>query len=129
MGPTSIAQADDLLPPQEVQFLWHNGAQAVSCPKAATAVQAKPKYLRNSNTRNLRMQIYFSQLIYRKTIFKAPHLIAMCDVDGFIRRGPKHTGLFDCGCLLSAQQREQGPLADVHHGSRRTPSLGRAGQG
>lgn len=38
MGPAAVAQADYLLPPQEVQFLWHNGAQTVSCAKAATAV-------------------------------------------------------------------------------------------
>ncbi len=49
MGPTAIAQADDLLPPQEVQLLWHDGAQAVSCAKAATAVKPKHKHL-GSNT-------------------------------------------------------------------------------
>lgn len=50
MWPAAIAQADYLLPPQEVQFLWHNGAQIVSCTEAATAVQPKHKYLGNNST-------------------------------------------------------------------------------
>lgn len=60
-----------------------------------------------------------------------PYLIAMCDVDGFVSGRSKDTGLSDCGQFLSAQQREQGPLADVHHGSGETqPSPpGRRSQG
>ena len=50
MGPAAVAQADDLFPPQEVQFLWHNGAQTVSCAEAATVVQPKRKYLGNNDT-------------------------------------------------------------------------------
>lgn len=53
MRPAAIAQADYLLPPQEVQFLRHNGAQTVSCAKAATAVQPKHKHLGNNNTGTL----------------------------------------------------------------------------
>lgn len=45
MGPAAVAQASYLLPLQEVQFLWHNGAQTVSGAKATTAVQSKRKYL------------------------------------------------------------------------------------
>ena len=61
----------------------------------------------------------------------APYLAAMRDVDGFVSGRSKDTGLSDCGQLLSAQQREQGPLADVHHGSGETqPSPpGRRSQG
>lgn len=50
MWPAAIAQADYLLPSQEVQFLWHNGAQIVSRAEAATAVQPKHKHLQNNST-------------------------------------------------------------------------------
>lgn len=38
VGSAAVAQASYLLPPQEVQFLRHNGAQTVSGAKATTAV-------------------------------------------------------------------------------------------
>lgn len=49
-----------------------------------------------------------------------PHLISVGDVDGFVCRGSKDTSLSERGQLLGAQQREQRPLADVHHGSHKT---------
>lgn len=47
----------------------------------------------------------------------APHLVAVCDVNGFVSGRPEHAGLTHTGQLLGAQQREQRPLADVHHGA------------
>lgn len=45
VGSTAVAQADHLPPTQEVQLLGYNGALAVPCSQAVTAVQPKHKHL------------------------------------------------------------------------------------
>lgn len=41
----AVAQAHDLLPADRVQFLWHDGAEAVAGAQAAAAVHAQHKHL------------------------------------------------------------------------------------
>ena len=45
MGSAAVAQADHLPPTQEVQLLGDNGALAVPCAQAVTAVQPKHIHL------------------------------------------------------------------------------------
>lgn len=53
MRSAAIAQAGHFLSQQEVHSLWHNGAQAVSCTKAAAAVQPKHKHLEEQRTHSV----------------------------------------------------------------------------
>lgn len=48
MRSTAVAQADHLLPAEAVQLLGHDGALAVPCTQAITAVQPKHVHLYKS---------------------------------------------------------------------------------
>lgn len=45
MRPAAVAQTDDLLAIESIQFLWHDGAQGVPGPQAAAAVLAQHEHL------------------------------------------------------------------------------------
>ena len=53
----------------------------------------------------------------------------MGDVERLVGRVPEHAGLPHGGRLLGAQQAEQRPLADVHHGARAAGPARAGGRG
>lgn len=85
MRPAAVAQADYLLSPQEVEFLWHDGAQAVSCAEAAAAVQADHKHLGENNTHTR-----FPLWIYLLNIFYFNHIKCQKIVKKYTHRQIKH---------------------------------------